>query len=150
MSTTQLDISPELRRTGRRIGYVIAVAFNVAMLAVVPNLLDWGWPAFLTDEFVEVVPWISFSLAASIVANVVYWYDDAPAIRSVGGLVTNAIGLVVSYRMLRAFPFDFSTYDFDWSIVVTVILILAMVGSGIGMFVEARKLASLRPDERGR
>ena len=78
MSTSYLEISDESKQAARRFSYVIAIVINVAMLVIVQNILEWGWPPFLTDEFAEVVPWISFSLIASIVVNVIYQFDDSP------------------------------------------------------------------------
>ena len=41
---------------GRRSGYVVAVAINAALLWVTHQLLDWGWPRFLTEDFEELLP----------------------------------------------------------------------------------------------
>lgn len=146
MSTTQLDISPGLRRAGRRLGYGIAVAVNFLMLIVVQNILEWGWLPFLTDEFVDVIPWISLSLVASIVANLIYQFNDSASVKSTGQIGTNLISIFATYQLFRVFPFDFSAYAFDWGIVAGVLLVLAMVGSGIGMLAEAWKLVSYEPE----
>jgi hypothetical protein len=142
MSTSHIDISPDSKRTARRFGYVISIVINVAMLIIVQNLLEWGWLPFLTDEFAEVVPWISFSLIASIVANIIYQLDDSQIVKSVGQIAVNLISVWVTYTVLTVFPFDFSRYQFDWEIVTRVVLILAIVGAGIGALVEAIKLVS--------
>jgi hypothetical protein len=84
MSTSHTEISPASKKAARNVGYVISVAVNVAMLVIVQNLLEWGWLPFLTDEFADVVPWISFSLIASIVANIIYQVDDSQIVKSVG------------------------------------------------------------------
>ena len=140
MTSTDIEIDPELKRVGRRFGYGVAVVVNVVMLFVTNNILEWGWLPFLTDDFAEVVPWISFSLLASIVANVVYMFDDDTVIKAGGQIAVNLISVVVTYQILRVFPFDFSNYDFNWGIVTRVVLILAMVGAGIGAIAEAVKL----------
>lgn len=142
MSTSHIDISPDSKRTATRFGYVISIVINVAMLVIVQNLLEWGWLPFLTDEFAEVVPWISFSLIASIVANIIYQLDDSQIVKSVGQIAVNLISVWVTYTVLTVFPFDFSGYQFDWEIVTRVVLILAIVGAGIGTLVEAIKLVS--------
>lgn len=142
MSTTQIGMPPEVRRVGRQAGYGIAIAINVAALIVVLNILDWGWFSFLTDDFADVVPWIIVSLVASIAANLVYEFNDAPAVRSVGQILVNLITILVTAQILAVFPFDFSSFGFDWAIVVRVLLIVAIVGAGIGVFAEAAKLVS--------
>lgn len=149
MSTAQVDLSPEVKRTGRRAGYSIAIGINVVMLFIVQNILEWGWLPFLTDEFAEVVPWISFSLGASIIANVVYLFNDDLVVKSTGQIALNLIAIVVTYQVFSVFPFDFSAYSFDWSLVTRVVLVLAMVGAAIGAVTEVRKLATgLRQSER--
>lgn len=142
MSTTQIGIPPEVRRVGRQTGYGIAIAINVAALIVVLNILDWGWLPFLTDDFADVVPWVTFSLVASIAANLVYEFNDTGVVKSVGQILVNLITIAATAQVLSVFPFDFSSYSFDWAIVVRVVLILAIVGTGIAVLAEAAKLAS--------
>ena len=108
MSTSYLEISDESKQAARRFSYVIAIVINVAMLVIVQNILEWGWPPFLTDEFAEVVPWISFSLIASIVVNVIYQFDDSHTVKSMGQIGVNLISVWVTYTVLTVFPFDFS------------------------------------------
>ena len=146
MQATRVDVSPEVRRFGRRAGYIVAVIINVLMLIVVRNILDWDVLPFLTDRLEQVVPWVTLSLTATIVANLIYLFKDAQAIRSTGGIVTNLISLIVTYQVYQVFPFDFSAYDFNWEVVTRVVLIVAMVGAGIGMLTESIRLASGEPD----
>lgn len=141
MSTLQSEISPGLRRAGTRFGYSIALAINAAGLVIVQNILDWGWLPFLTDEFADVVPWISFSLVVSIVLNVIYLFNDTVPVKSTGQILSNLISIFVTYRVLTVFPFDFSESSFDWALVTRIVLILAMVGAGIGALTEVIKLA---------
>lgn len=142
MSTAQIDFSPEVKRFGRQLGYSIAIGINVVLLIIVQNILDWGWLPFLTEEFAGLVPWISFSIGAAIVANTIYLFDDERFVRSVGQIGLNLINIVVTYQILTVFPFDFSAYSFDWDLVTRIVLIVAMVGSGIGAITEVFKLAS--------
>ena len=150
MSTMQVDVSPVIRQAGRRLGYALAVIINLVMLIVVQNILEWGWLDFLTVEFAEVVPWISLSLAASVLVNLVYQVNDGPLVKSSGQLSSNLISIFVTFHVFQVFPFDFSSYDFNWGIVARIVLILAMVGAGIGMLVEAYKLASYEPEQERR
>lgn len=142
MSITQLGASPDLRRAGRRFGYGVAIAVNVAMLIAVQYILDWGWLPFLTPEFGDVIPWISLGLTATILANVVYQFNDGPVVKSIGQILVNLISIFVTYQLLVVFPFDFSSSTFEWDLIVRILLILAMVGAGVGVVVEAVKLAS--------
>jgi hypothetical protein len=150
MSTMQIDVSPELKRAGRRFGYGVAVVINVVMLIVAQYIYDWGWLPFLTVEFAEVVPWISLSLMTSVLANLGYQFNDAAPVKSTGQILVNLISIVVSYRIFQIFPFDFAGHDFNWATVVRIVLILAMVGAGIGALTEVVKLASSGPRKERR
>lgn len=150
MSTMPIDVSPELRRSGKRFGYGVAVVVNVVMLVIVQNILEWGWAPFLTDEFAQVVPWISLSLVVSIVANLIYQFNDTRVVKSTGQILTNLISILVTYQILMVFPFDFSASQFNWAPIVRIVLILALVGAGIGVLTEAVKLASAEPDKERR
>ena len=148
MTVSHLDVSPQVRAAGRRFGYGVAVVVNLFMLVAVQFILDWGWLPFLTDEFATLVPWISLSLLVSIVVNLVYQFNDTPVVKSTGQILSNLISLFVTYQIFQVFPFDFSGSEFDWTLVTRILLILAMVGSGIGVLTEAVKLASGEPEER--
>ncbi|MEX2134543.1 MAG: hypothetical protein WEB67_10415 [Acidimicrobiia bacterium] len=141
MSTTQIYVSPDLKRRGRQAGYAIAVLVNLVMLVIAHNILDWGWLPFLTGDFAQVVPWISLGLIASIVANVVYQFNDTLMVKSTGQIGANLISVFVTYQIWQVFPFDFSAYEFNWVVLVRFLLVLAMIGAGIGVLAEATKLA---------
>lgn len=136
MTTTHIGIPPAVRRSGRRAGYALAILINMGLLYVVGNLLEWQVFPWLTDDFTEVVGWISFSLLATIAVNVIYQINDTRPVRSVGQIGTNLVSITVSARILEVFPFDFSIYRFDWGVVTRIVLILAIVGAGIGVITE--------------
>jgi hypothetical protein len=142
MSTTQIYVSPDVKKLGRRVGYAIAVLVNLVMLVIVQNILDWGWLPFLTGDFAQVVPWVSLGLVASIVANAVYQFNDTLIVKSTGQIGVNLISVIVTYQIWRVFPFDFSAYEFNWEGLVQIVLVLAIVGAGIGVLAEATKLAA--------
>lgn len=148
MSTTQIYVSPDMKQLGRRVGYAIAVLVNLVMLAIVQNILDWGWLPFLTGDFAKVVPWISFGLIATIVVNAVYQFNDTLVVKSTGQIGVNLISLFVTYQVWQVFPFDFSAYEFNWEVLAQILLVLVMVGAGIGVLAEATKLAAGESTER--
>ncbi len=146
---SQLDVPADLRRTGRRAGYVIGFVVNLVLLGIVQNILGWGWLPFLTDEFATVVPWISFSLIVSMAMNAVYLVDDRPDTRSFGNIGLNLISLVATYQIWQVFPFDFSMYAFDWDPVTRILLVLAMVGSAVAIVAEGWRLAERHLSDKG-
>jgi hypothetical protein len=134
----------------RSVGYGIAVLINLALIYIVRNITDWGFARFLTEEFDTLVPLITVSLSVSVAMNIIYMFDDRPTIKSAGQIAINLISLFVTIQVLQVFPFDFSTYVFDWSVIVRVVLILAIVGSVIGTLAEVRKLVSAEPGNERR
>jgi len=71
------------KRVGKRIGYAVAIACNVALLVIANNILDWGWLPWLTEDFARVLPVMNVSFGASIAANAVYLLYDRPGFRPV-------------------------------------------------------------------
>lgn len=147
MSTIQYDIPPGVRRFGRRTGYAIAAVLNLAMLIVVQNILEWDILPWLTDDFALVVPWISASLVFTMAANLVYEVNDSPVVKSTLQIGSNLISILATSQLLAVFPFDFSAYSFSWDVVARIVLILALVGSGIGVITETVKLVSRGPND---
>jgi hypothetical protein len=130
----------EPSRTGRRIGYVIAAAINVALLYFVNNLLNWDLSPFLTDDFERVIPLINVSLVATIVVNVIYLFFDRRWFKSLTQIGLAGIAMAATVRLYRVFPFDFSAYDFAWATLARAVLIIAMVGMAIAIVAETVKL----------
>jgi hypothetical protein len=129
------------KRVGRKVGYAVAVACNVALLVIANNLLDWGWLPWLTEEFGRVLPVLNVSLAASIAVNTVYLVYDGRVFKALAELGLLVISLIVTIRFWRVFPFDFSAYDFGWGTLVRWLLGLAMFGICVGMLVQLTRLA---------
>jgi hypothetical protein len=127
---------------GRRVGYLVAAVFDVVFLWIANHLLDWQWPRFLTVEFDDVLPVLSASIIVSIVVNVIWVAFDPPWFKALGNIITSAFGIAVGVRTLEVFPFDFSTYARDWAGLVRVIVVIAIVGSAVGVIVNLVKLVS--------
>ena len=128
---------------GRRGGYVIAIAMNAVGLWVTRRLLEWGWPRFLTDDFDELLPILTVSFVAGMVVNALFVVADPPRFKALCNVVTSVISLVVAVRTWQVFPFDFSSYAFDWTWVARVLIVIAAVGSGIA--VVANLIGVVRP-----
>lgn len=127
-------------RPARQFGYLIAAVINGAMLYVANHLLEWEWPSFLTQDFERVLPLVQASLIAGIVVNLAYIGFDAAWFKSIGQIVISAIGLAVAIRTFSVFPFDFSAYDFAWDTLARWVIVVAMIGSALGILVETLKL----------
>jgi hypothetical protein len=130
-------------RAARRFGYIVAIAVNGALLIVAHNLLSWGWPSFLTDEFADLLPLINLSLGATILVNATYINYDPVWFKSSTQIGLGAITMMLAVRTLQVFPFDFTGYDFDWEPIARGMIILSMIGIGIGLVVETVRLVAV-------
>jgi hypothetical protein len=134
-----------------RVGYAVTIIVNAVMLYVVNNLLEWGWPAFLTNEFEDLLPYINVSIVVGLVFNVAYLISDANRFRAFGEMVNAAVGFVVAIRTYQIFPFDFSDYTgFPWNGFARFIIIVAIFGTAIGTIVQLVKLVTGAPQRRPR
>lgn len=131
------------RAAGRRAGYVVAVLLNAAMLYAVHVWPGWEVLPFLTEETPQVLGLVTASIVAGLLANIVYLVSDPAWLRTLGDLVTTSTGLAALIVIWQVFPFDFTPYSFDWELVARVLLVVAIVGSAIGILVAAGKLVRL-------
>ena len=150
MQQAEPSPSDELKRVGRRFAYGLAIAINIAILVIVQNLTSWDVLPFITSDFDSVVPWISFSLVVTILANAVYMAADDAAVRAGGDVITNLASLLATWQVFVVYPFDFSQYEFAWDFVARLVLVVAIVGTIAGAIVAMTKLARAgRPQEGG-
>ncbi len=130
--------------TVRKTSYTAAVVVNLVMLFVINNLLSWDWFRFLTADFGPLLWLINVSLVATILINLVWLGYNPVWFRSLSQIGLNLISALVTVRMYQVFPFDFSTYEFDWAPLVRLVIILAMVGLALGTITELFKLVPQR------
>ena len=135
-------IEQRIDRVATRVGYALAVAINGVMVWVVRQLLDWEWPKYLTHEFDDLIPILTLAFVVSLVANAMYLWNDRWPFKPIGDMITAAIGFLVALRTYQVFPFDFSDYESDWSWLVRLVLIVAMVAVAAAFVVKSVKLAS--------
>lgn len=132
----------------RWIGYSASIAVNAILLYALLGWPGWGVVPFVGAGFDQVLGWVVAGLTASIVANVVYLVTDPPALRTVGQLVINVIGLVALSRLWQVFPFEFADGAFPWATIVRVLLAMAMAGTAIAcvVFIVRTVLILIDPD----
>ena len=131
----------------KRVGYLVAAAVNGVLLWVAHQLLDWGWPAFLTDDFARVLGLVTASLIAGIVVNLGLAADHRGRVRALADLVTAAFTLAVGLRLWEVFPFDFTGHATDWSTPVRVALGVGIAATGIAIIANLVKLAAGSGDD---
>jgi hypothetical protein len=116
-----------------KLRYVAAIIINAILIWVFANLLNWGVP-FLTSDYSRVLWAIELSLAATILANVLFFIFDPGWFRHLLQTGLNIIAIIVGIIIFLIFPFTFAGES--WSIWVKVALIAVIVGIGIGTIVE--------------
>jgi hypothetical protein len=130
----------EKGKAARKTGYGAAVVVNLVLLLVINNLLEWDWFRFLTADFGPMLWLINVSLVATVLINLVWLGYDPVWFRSLSQIGLNLISAVVTIRMYQVFPFDFSTYEFNWTPIARFVIILTMVGLALGTITELVKL----------
>jgi hypothetical protein len=116
--------------TGRRVGYVAGGLANAVLLWLIHVWPGWDVVPFLTKDMTQVLGWIDAALIAGIAVNAVHLVRDPGWLTPAGTLVTTAFGLAAVARLLQVFPFDLSP---GWATAVRVLLVVAVVGSAIGL-----------------
>jgi hypothetical protein len=125
----------------RRTGYGAAIAVNLIILFITNHLLEWGWIPFLTADFERILGLINLSVATTIAVNVVWMGYDAEWFKSLAQIGLNLIAGVVAIRTYQVFPFDFSTYEFDWVPIARLLIIVGILGIALATVSELVKLA---------
>lgn len=148
MQTVEKPEYPALKRLGSQIGYGIAIGLSLVLIYVVQNLEEWDVFPFLTAEFGDVVPWITFSLIAGILAYLAYIVVEGQLVRSAGEVITNLITIAVTWKVFTVFPFDFSSYSFPWDVLARIVLVVAIIGAFMGVVVAVVKFANPKQVEQ--
>lgn len=145
MTTIEPARRPGSGRAERAVGAVVGIAVNAVALWFVTNLPDWELLRFVTDAWSQVVGVVALSITAQIAASVGTLVDDRRTTRAATQVLAHLVGIAATWRVLRVFPFDFSTYAFDWTPLLRVALVVGVVGTGIALVVELIRLASGGP-----
>jgi len=124
----------------RRFGYLLGALVNACLLYAVHVWPGWDVLPFLTEGMTEALGLVTATMAVAIAANLVYAVTDPPWVRSLGDLITTSVGLAAAIQLWQVVPFDFSGYSLDWALVTRILLVVAIVGSAVGILVAAGKL----------
>lgn len=118
---------------------------NAVLLWLLHVWPGWHVVPFLTGDMTHVLGWIDASLVAGIVVSLAHLVRDPGWLTPAGTLVTTAVGLAATARMLQVFPFALSA---GWSTVVRILLVVSVVASVVGLVVALVSLARIVRAER--
>ena len=121
--------------TSRRAGYVATAVVDLVLLYLVNEWPGWQSLPFLTDGMTDVLGLVNLSLVAPLVVNLVWLLYDPAWFTAACQVGLSVVSLAVSIALLRVFPFDFSAYAFDWALLTTVVLWVAVLGSSVSIVV---------------
>lgn len=134
----------------RRFGYVIGAAVNVALLYLVNGSPGWEAVPFLTDATTEVLGLVNASIAANLVAQLVYLAWDPPWLKALGDLVTTSVGVLAMVRVWQVWPLEFrsgSSLDVMARVLVAVGIVGGLIGvvASVARFFRALAVPPKRP-----
>lgn len=138
---TSVRSTPE---PGRRFGYALAIGINIVMFWIVHNVLDWGWPSFITEDWSRVRGIIQTSIVVTILVNAAFLAFDPKWFKGLGEALTGFVSLIATFRVFTVYPFDFSGYTGPWDLLARMILVVAIVGTVIGVVANLLKAARAR------
>ncbi len=124
----------------RRTGYAVTVLIDAVLLYAVNRWPGWQSLGFLTDDTREVLGLVNASILVGLVANLAYLVHDGTRFRALGDLAVTSVGLLAAVRVWQVFPFDFTDTTLDWATVARVLLVVAIVGSVIGIITQVGRL----------
>ncbi|MEN8040961.1 MAG: hypothetical protein ABFR95_05605 [Actinomycetota bacterium] len=126
--------------TAKRVGYSVMILIYIVSIWVIYNLLDWGWPPFLTEEWNDAIPYLVTAIVISLILTLpLFWYDP-PWYKSTKEIITNLASIAVTIAVWRIWPFAFSDGGFPWETVVRIALIIGIAGPILGIISETVKL----------
>jgi hypothetical protein len=130
-----------------RVGYVIAVAINAVLLILINVSPGWQTLPWITDSFTQVLGLLNLSIWLNLLANMMYLVYDGRRFKAATQAVLLAVSLAVTVRLLAVFPFDFTSYSFNWGALMRVVLIIGIAGSAIG--IVSSIVQAVRPGRPG-
>ncbi len=124
----------------RRAGYLIAALCGLVLLYLANVWPGWQIVPFLTGDTARVLGLFNVSLVIGATVNVVYAVTDPHRWKPAGEVLTAAVGLAVLVRLCQVFPFDVG----DFAVPLRLLLVLAAVGTGIGLLIQLVSLVDPR------
>ncbi len=113
----------------RRAGYVLAAIVDAVVLVLLLGSPGWEAVPVLTADTTLVLGWVTASLLAGAVVNLLRVVADPPWSVALGDVLTGAVGVVATLRVWQVFPFDLPA---GWETIARVALVVALVGGVIG------------------
>jgi hypothetical protein len=125
------------KKEAKKSDFVATIIVNIIFFYIVNNLLNWNI-SFIAPSFQNVLWIINLSIAATILANLIFLFYNPGWFRSALQIILNIIAFYGAYLLYTVFPFVFSNYYYTYG--MEILLILAMIGTVIATIVEILRL----------
>jgi len=101
---------PARKPKSKRIaGYVINIILNALFLYIVNNLLRWE-AQFVTQRWTEVLGILNVQIILSLIVYISFLVYDGRKYFFTARTILDLLSLVVTYRLVAVFPFDFNGF----------------------------------------
>ena len=123
--------------------YVIAIIFNLILLYLFNNLINWHIN-FVTNALTDILWIINLSITIAILGNALLLIYHPNLFRHVMKTIINIFALVAVFFLYTTFPFNLNNSYLYWTL--NILLVIIMVGLAISIIVELIYLLR-RPEE---
>jgi hypothetical protein len=133
-----MSTATQVRRppvVSRRFGYTVGATVNAVLLLVLNGTPGWEAVPFLTGDATRVLVLVNLSLVAGVLVNAARVLYDPRWFVFLGDAASTAVGAAALVRIWQVFPFRFAAAPVDSAVVARVVLLIAFVGSIIGIVV---------------
>lgn len=129
------DRDSDERKPSAYIGSIIGA---LIALWIVNSIPGWSW-RFITSDFPAILWAANLSLGVQIAANALLVFLHPRFLHYFGQAVMNAAALLSLVITVTVFPFNFDAVFVPGDTIVRIVLIVACVGTGIALIVNALK-----------
>jgi hypothetical protein len=129
------------RPASRRVGYAVTILVDVVLLVLINVAPGWEAVPWLTPSFTQALLVVNLSLGVGLLVNLVNLVHDPPWLVDAGQVLTALLAVAVCLRLLDVFPFDFSAYAVDWTLLARIVLWIGVVGAFVSIGVWLVRLA---------
>lgn len=134
--------------TDTRTGYMLGAVLNAFLLYVVHALPGWD-VRVITGDWSAVLYPVTVALGVQVAGNLFLFWKANPFRHRLMHVFFDFTSIAALWRIIRAFPFDFSALGFAaGGTVIRVLLYLALAGVFVGMVSNIVRLLGLLAEEK--
>ena len=114
----------EKEKNSKKSKYIGAIIVNIILFYIFNNLLDWHI-YFITNALNEILWVINIAITATIIGNIILIIFNPEWFRPIIKIILNIFAFTAVYSIYSIFPFNFSLFLIDWSVIIALIFIMA-------------------------